>query len=227
MIRLKRLMHMLRARFPWLARLLYRLWRQQLLRLGRPRGLSIRADLSAVRNIRFDVQGRGHVLELGAWTTVDDFRLILRGNNHRIVLGDDVHIRSGVLYIEDDGAVLEIGRGSTFEGVAIGMVEPGARVSIGEDCMFSYDIDLRCSDSHAIYDSTSGQRLNPPAPVVIGDHVWVGTRATLLKGTMLAEGSIVAATATVTGAFDEPGVIVAGSPAKVVRRQVRWTRERS
>lgn len=216
----------LRERLPWLARLLYRLWRQRLLRLGRPRGLTIRSDLSSVRNIRFDVQGRGHVLELGAWTTVDDFRLILRGNNHRIVLGDDVHIRSGVLYIEDDGAVLEIGRGSTFEGVAIGMVEPGARISIGQDCMFSYDIDMRCSDSHAIYDGDSGRRINPPAPVVIGDHVWVGTRATLLKGTRLASGSIVAATATVTGAFEEPGVIVGGSPARVIKRNVYWTRER-
>lgn len=217
----------LRVRMPWLARLLYQGYRQNWLRLWRPRGLEIRSDFSAVRNIRFDVQGRGHVLELGAWTTVDDFRLILRGNNHHIVLGDDVHIRSGVLYIEDDGAVLEIGRGSTFEGVAIGMVEPGARISIGEDCMFSYDIDLRCSDSHAIYDGATRERINPSAPVVIGNHVWVGTRATLLKGTRIAEGSIVAATATVTRAFDEPNVIVAGSPATVVRRDIYWTRERS
>ena len=216
----------LRERQPWLAKLLYRLYRQRLLRLGRPRGLTIRGDLSAVRNIRFDVQGRGHVLELGAWTTVDDFRLILRGSNHRVVLGDDVHIRSGVLCMEDDGGLLEIGRGSTFEGVAIGMVEPASRVRIGEDCMFSYDIDLRCSDSHAIYDQESGQRINPPAPVEIGDHVWVGTRATLLKGTRLAAGSIVAAGATVTGAFEQPGVIVGGMPARVLRQGVRWTRER-
>ena len=217
----------LRARMPWLASLLYRSYRQNWLRLWRPRGLQIRSDFSAVRNIRFDVQGSGHVLELGAWASVDDFRLILRGNNHRIVLGDDVHIRSGVLYIEDDGAVLDIGRGSTFEGVAIGMVEPGARISIGEDCMFSYDVDVRCSDSHAIYDVDTRQRINPPAPVIIGNHVWVGTRATLLKGARIADGSIVAATATVTRVVDEPNVILAGSPAAIVRRNIYWTRERS
>jgi len=56
--------------------------------------------------------------------------------------------------------------------------------------------------------------------------VWVGARALILKGTRVPPDSVVAAAAVVTQAFDEPGVVLAGHPARVVKRGIRWTPER-
>ncbi|MGZ4179456.1 MAG: DapH/DapD/GlmU-related protein [Solirubrobacteraceae bacterium] len=57
------------------------------------------------------------------------------------------------------------------------------------------------------------------APVVIGDDVWIGINATILKGVAIGSGAIVAAGAVV--AKDVPAnALVAGNPAVIVREQV-------
>ena len=53
-------------------------------------------------------------------------------------------------------------------------------------------------------------------PVSIGDDVWIGANAMILRGVTLGEGAVVGAGAVVTG--DVPAhTIVAGNPATVVR----------
>lgn len=54
-------------------------------------------------------------------------------------------------------------------------------------------------------------------PVIIGDNVWIGDKATILPGVTIGEGSIIAANAVVT--TDIPSYsVAAGCPAKVVKR---------
>lgn len=52
-------------------------------------------------------------------------------------------------------------------------------------------------------------------PVVIEDHVWIGMGATVLPGTFLGRGAVVAAGAVVSGVV-EPLTVVAGVPAQPV-----------
>lgn len=52
-------------------------------------------------------------------------------------------------------------------------------------------------------------------PVVIGDHVWIGMRATILPGTTIGRGAVVAAGAVVSGTVP-PLAVVAGVPARQV-----------
>jgi acetyltransferase-like isoleucine patch superfamily enzyme len=53
-------------------------------------------------------------------------------------------------------------------------------------------------------------------PVVIEDHVWIGSRAIILPGTTLGRGVVVAAGAVVSGRV-APMTVVAGVPARPVR----------
>ena len=56
-----------------------------------------------------------------------------------------------------------------------------------------------------------------PAPVVIGNNVWIGSNATILPGVTIGDNAVVAAGAVVTK--DVPtNTVVAGVPAKIVKK---------
>lgn len=56
-----------------------------------------------------------------------------------------------------------------------------------------------------------------PGPVVIDDNVWIGEKASILSGVHVGRGAIIAAHAVVTHDVP-PGAIVAGIPAKVIKK---------
>jgi acetyltransferase-like isoleucine patch superfamily enzyme len=57
--------------------------------------------------------------------------------------------------------------------------------------------------------------------VRIGNHVWIGAQAIILKGVTIGENSVVAAGAIVTKDVP-PFTLVAGAPAKIVRKIAGW-----
>ncbi len=83
----------------------------------------------------------------------------------------------------------------------------------------SWDVQVLDTDFHTIVRDGSPQA--SVAPVRIGDHVWIGTRAVVLKGVTIGDGAVIAAGAVVTA--DVPtGAVVAGVPARVVGRADSW-----
>lgn len=59
-------------------------------------------------------------------------------------------------------------------------------------------------------------RKNHYAPITIGDHVWIGSNATILPGVSLGDWAVVAAGAVVTQDV-LPRTVVGGVPAKVLK----------
>ena len=55
-----------------------------------------------------------------------------------------------------------------------------------------------------------------PAPIVIGNNVWIGANVTVLPGVTIGENAVIAAAAVVTKDVPANAVVV-GSPARVVR----------
>jgi virginiamycin A acetyltransferase len=53
---------------------------------------------------------------------------------------------------------------------------------------------------------------------IIGNDVWIGQNATILPGTRIGDGAIIGAE-SVVGSDVEPYTIVAGNPAKVIRKR--------
>lgn len=88
-------------------------------------------------------------------------------------------------------------------------------ITIGEDCAISHDFMVMDSNAHSL----NGDRCTKP--VVIGNHVWIGTRVTVLSGVTIGDGAVIAANAVVTE--DVPtGALVGGVPAKVIKEHVEW-----
>jgi len=80
--------------------------------------------------------------------------------------------------------------------------------------MMANGVYITDSDWHGIYDRTD--RDSEVKPVHIGDNVWLGDHSMVLKGVTIGENSVVAAGAVVTRDVP-PNVVVAGSPATVVK----------
>jgi acetyltransferase-like isoleucine patch superfamily enzyme len=128
-----------------------------------------------------------------------------------------VSLQRGVRVVVDGGE-LGIGHNTNVNGMTKILVAES--VQIGRDCTFSWDVQILDNDFHAI---TVGGRTRPSkAAVVIGDRVWVGTRAVILKGVTVGDGAIVAAGAVVTRDVP-PNAIVAGCPATVVGKADSWS----
>lgn len=114
----------------------------------------------------------------------------------------------------------------------------GKNTSIGADCHLSAIQKIVLGDGVllgkkiTITDNSHGactpdQLAIPPSkrcivskgPVVIGDHVWIGDKATILPGVHIGRGAIIGANAVVTCDIPE-GCVAAGIPAKVVKNML-------
>jgi acetyltransferase-like isoleucine patch superfamily enzyme len=113
---------------------------------------------------------------------------------------------------------------TTPENVSIGdRVTFGGRVfisglggvTIGNDCMIAYGTII----TSATHDPSVGvmNHITDAKPITIGNNVWIGAGAIILPGVELADGIVVGAGSVVTKSFVEPNVILAGTPAKIIR----------
>ena len=89
------------------------------------------------------------------------------------------------------------------------------RITIGDKCAISHDVTIMDGDGHEI----NGD--NSDLDVVIGNHVWIGTRVVILKGVKIGDGAVIAAGSVVNK--DVPaGSLVGGIPAKIIKESVVW-----
>lgn len=69
------------------------------------------------------------------------------------------------------------------------------KVEIGNNCAISWDVQILDSDFHNII--VDGQKNVETSPVIIGNNVWIGSRATILKGVTVGDGAVIASGAVV------------------------------
>lgn len=148
--------------------------------------------------------------------------MVVRGAGVRVRIGADAQL-NGLVNIVAPGAVLTVGERTTVVRGSIQMHETG-EITIGRDCMVSSEVYISVSDMHPIHDAETGVRINPAASISIGDHVWLGLRVMVMKGSVIGDGAVVAAGAVVTGSLDG-GAVSAGLPARTVRQGVVWRRD--
>lgn len=91
-------------------------------------------------------------------------------------------------------------------------------ITIGRDVMIARDVVIRDNDGgHRIM--TEGYK--PTAPVVIGDHVWIGQGAMIMKGVTIGDGAVISAGAWVVTNV-KPHTVIMGDPARAVQKNVKW-----
>lgn len=122
------------------------------------------------------------------------------------------------------GCVLYIGKDNYFNNTVNLLLTEGKHCVIGNDCIISFGVWLRTADTHLVYSTRTKQRLNLSKSVFVGDHVWIGQGATLLKGTRVDSGSIIGAMSLVAGKRIGANESWGGNPARRLSADVFWDR---
>ena len=180
-----------------------------------------------LNNCKFDIAGNNNRIEINESSVLNNVTFFIRGNNNRIKIGKQVRFnRGGTIWIEDFECEVVIGENTTFEDSHLAVTEPKSTIHIGKDCMFAYNIHLRTGDSHSIIDSISNQRINYAQSIIIGNHVWVASHVSILKGVHIADNSVIATRAVVTKSFSDSNILIGGMPAKKLKENINWDRQR-
>jgi acetyltransferase-like isoleucine patch superfamily enzyme len=183
------------------------------------------AEGAKLSGVKLDIIGDNNRITIGPGCVLSNVHFRIRGSGHQIEFGENCRVsRGAVIWFEDHHGCLKVGSGTTMVEVHIAVTED-SKVTIGEDCMFANDIDIRTGDTHSVIDTHTGERLNFAGDVVINRHVWIAPHSVVLKGVTIGENSIVASGAVVTRSC-EAGVIMGGNPAKEIKTGVTWKRER-
>ncbi len=86
-------------------------------------------------------------------------------------------------------------------------------IEIGDDCLIGQQVVI-ATLNHDLDPEKRGNM--SPAPVKIGNQVWIGAHVTILPGVTIGDGAVVGAGAVVTKDVPEHAV-VAGVPAKIIK----------
>ncbi|WP_074016543.1 acyltransferase [Fusobacterium massiliense] len=176
-----------------------------------------------LRKNKIKISGNNNIIYVGKNSILRDCNIFIKGNNNILYIGDDCVVNKTSIILDNEGAEIRIGNQTSIAKAQIVSLEP-YKIEIGDDCMLSYDIEIRNTDSHKIYDKNTNQRINEGNSVNIGNHVWLGMRVIILKGVTIEDNSIVAGGSIVTKDV-KSNTIVSGSPAKQIKENIYWTRE--
>jgi acetyltransferase-like isoleucine patch superfamily enzyme len=166
--------------------------------------------------------GAGSLIYVGERTSLQNCMLRVQGRNCIVVIAEGCRIKQLELVVRRENSVVWIGPGTTWES-GIVLNSTGNIIVLGKDCMVSNGVRIRTSDSHGIFDAATGEALNEPRDVFVGDHVWLGNSCRVNKGSVIGNGTVVGQTSVVSGRLD-PNAIYAGVPARKLREGIVWSR---
>lgn len=95
------------------------------------------------------------------------------------------------------------------------------KIKIGDESLISWDCLLMDTDFHKIYDEHHNQ-LNSNRAIEIGNHVWIGARASILKGSVIPNGSVIGASTVCAKELEEQNCIYAGNPIRRLKSNIFW-----
>lgn len=128
----------------------------------------------------------------------------------------------GTAYI-GSGSQLCVGRdghlvaGDNFQISCAGQVVCLGNMTIGSRFLMGWEGMLLDTDFHTLENVQSKEITKAARDVTIGNNVWTGARSIILKGSNIADGSVVGANSVVSGQFTAPNCIIAGNPGKVIK----------
>lgn len=154
-----------------------------------------------------------------------DFKTKLDVRNNKLNIGNNVYLRSksagyhaGMpfptnILIDKSGAECTIGDNCRINGVYI---HSQKNIVIGNNTVIASGVNIIDVNGHETYSLNRTVGRDTAKEIIIGNNVWIGLNAIILKGTYIGDNSIVSAGSVVQGSFPNNSLIQ-GNPAKLVK----------
>lgn len=157
-----------------------------------------------------DLRCKGMEIILNSTQYTYNFQLLTGTNakNNRLYIGKNCSMGSGTIF---------------------NLTEDYAQLYIGDDCMLSKGVNIWASDGNSIVDIAEGHPrvLNVTRKETrINDHCWLGEDVKILKEVTIGKDTVVGAASIVTKSFEKGSMVIAGNPAKCIRKNCTWNRKR-
>ena len=147
--------------------------------------------------------------------------------------GINLDIKGGVIFkgpgYMGNNSVIECGAngvitfGKNFGITGLFRIASRRKITIGDNFSSSWNVGVYDTDFHNMVKTDTKQTLEGNKKVEIGDDCWLCQNVTVLKGTVLPRRTTVSCMSLVNKDFKEENTILAGLPAKIVKRNT--TRE--
>ncbi|MBO0839485.1 MAG: acyltransferase [Sciscionella sp.] len=180
-----------RAYTPWY---LVRYWRLLKFRIANPHVI-LRGMVFLGRNVEIHCRPGFGRLEIGRWVHIGD--------------GNSIRCHEGSLRIGDKAVFGKDNTVNCYLDIEFG------HAALVADWVYICDFDHVISDIHTPIKDQGIVK----SPVRIGGDTWIGTKVSILRGTIIGKGSVIGAHAVVRGEIPEYSIAV-GTPARVVRNRI-------
>lgn len=123
--------------------------------------------------------------------------ILCDGKNSRVIVGDNCRINGAYIHAESE-------------------------ITIGKNCVIASGVNIIDSNGHEVgsYNRTAGR--DTPRPIIIGNNVWIGMNAIILKGSEIGDNSIVAAGTIVKGHYPMNSII---HTAPAITDEIQFNKE--
>lgn len=157
------------------------------------------------------------------WLGNQQQTFFLLGDNSRLIVENEFGFGAGINVLVSNNATFlikgkEIESASGITGNSEILVQK--YLEFGKDILVAWNTFFTDCDWHTIENKKN------VIPTIIGDHVWVGVGARILKGANIGSNSIVATNSVVVSGSYPNQVMLSGIPAKVVSENINnWHRD--
>lgn len=93
-------------------------------------------------------------------------------------------------------------------------------ISFGRDITLGWNALIRDCDGQVIV--TEGMSGEVQKPIGIGNHVWICSKADILKGAGSGDNCVIGYRSLLTKMYKNNNVLLAGHPAKIIKENIDW-----
>lgn len=169
-------------------------------------------------NSTIKFHGENNMLYCEDGVVIKDSYIKFKGDNSLVYLSKNRHTYYFQITIHHK-SVCYFGKHNYTNKKMFLILSERKHIFIGDECLFALNCWIRTADPHIIY-NVDRKRINPSKSVYIGDHVWCGQNAYILKGSRIGSGCIIGGGAVVPSKKLKSNAIYAGNPVRLVKTDV-------
>ena len=180
--------------------------------------------MSILKNSRIRITGKENTLEIKKGNH-KRIKIGIDGNNNNIVIDADTYIRNLEIIVQGNNHLVHISKRVEIGGASMVCCGENSKIYLGKDCLLASNINIKSCDGHSIYQD--GVVINNSNEIYIGHNVWIAQDVNILKGVKIGNDSVVGINSLVTSNNFPSNVILGGVPAKIIKHNITWGKERT